>query len=129
MNFGKKEFEELPYSRSLKGLMMMIPGVFATSYDIGGSLFGDGFTPGGQAYGKRGDSQVVVDGLAWAAHFADYGSFDEVQVATAAKNAEQSAAGTSVTFVVKSGGNDFHGQLAAEWSDSGLPVRQRRPGS
>ena len=39
-------------------------------------------------------------------------------MATAAKSAEQSAAGTSLTFVVKSGGNDFHGQLAAEWSDS-----------
>ncbi len=118
VNFSTQEFEELPYSRSLRGVMMMMPGVFATSYDIGGSSFGTGSSPGGQAFGKSGDAQVVIDGMVWDQHYEDYGAFEEVQVATAAKSAEQSAAGTSLTFVVKSGGNDFHGQLAAEWSDS-----------
>ena len=117
VNFGDQEFEDIPYSRSLRGLMMMAPGVFATSYDIGGSSFGSGSSPGGQAFGKSGDAQVVVDGMIWDQHYEDAGSFEEVQVATAAKSAEQSNPGTSLTFVVKSGGNDFHGMLVGEWSD------------
>ena len=118
VNFGEQEFEELPYSRSLRGVMMMMPGVFATAYDVGGSSFGTGSSSGGQAFGKSGDAQVVIDGMVWDQHYEDFGSFDEVQVATAAKSAEQSNPGTSLTFVIKSGGNEFHGQIAAEWSDS-----------
>ena len=118
VNFSDNEFEELPYSRSLRGLIMMVPGVFATRLDVGGSSFGTGSGPSASAFGKTDGDQVVIDGLVWDQHYEDYGAFDEVQVATAAKSAEQSAAGASLTFVIKSGGNDFHGQLAAEWSDS-----------
>ena len=48
----------------------------------------------------------------------DFGSFDEVQVTTAAKSAEQSNPGTSLSFVIQGGGNDFHGEASADWSDS-----------
>jgi len=118
VNFSDKEFEDVPYSRSLRGLMMMIPGVFATAYDVGGSSFGTGSSSGGQAFGKSGDAQVVVDGMVWDQHYEDFGSFDEVQVTTAAKSAEQSNPGTSMSFVIKGGSNEFHGEASADWTDS-----------
>ena len=118
VNFSDKEFEDVPYSRSLRGIMMMIPGVFATRFDVGGSSFGTGSSSGGQAFGKSADAQVVIDGMVWDQHYEDFGSFDEVQVTTAAKSAEQSNPGTSLSFVIKGGGNDFHGEAAADWSDS-----------
>jgi hypothetical protein len=117
VNFGDQGFGQIPYSRSLRGIMMLAPGVFATSCDIGGSSFGTGSSPGGQAFGKSGDEQVDDDGMIWDQHYEDAGSFAEVQIARAAKSAEQSNPGTSLKFVVKSGGNDFHGLLAAKWSD------------
>ena len=101
VNFSDKEFEDVPYSRSLRGIMMMIPGVFATRFDVGGSSFGTGSSSGGQAFGKSGDAQVVIDGMVWDQHYEDFGSFDEVQVTTAAKSAEQSNPGTSLSFVIK----------------------------
>ena len=118
VNFSDKEFEDVPYSRSLRGIMMMIPGVFATAYDVGGSSFGSGSSSGGQAFGKAGDAQVVVDGMVWDQHYEDFGSFDEVQVTTAAKSAEQSNPGTSMSFVIKGGSNEFHGEASADWTDS-----------
>ena len=118
VNFSDKEFEDIPYSRSLRGIMMMIPGIYATRFDVGGSSFGTGSSSGGQAFGKSGDAQVVVDGMVWDQHYEDFGSFDEVQVTTAAKSAEQSNPGTSLSFVIKSGSNDFHGEASADWSDS-----------
>ncbi len=117
VNFSDKEFEDIPYSRSLRGIMMMIPGIYATRFDVGGSSFGTGSSSGGQAFGKSGDAQVVVDGMVWDQHYEDFGSFDEVQVTTAAKSAEQSNPGTSLSFVIKSGSNDFHGEASADWSD------------
>ena len=78
VNFSDKEFEDIPYSRSLRGIMMMIPGIYATRFDVGGSSFGTGSSSGGQAFGKSGDAQVVVDGMVWDQHYEDFGSFDEV---------------------------------------------------
>ena len=35
VNFSDKEFEDIPYSRSLRGIIMMIPGVFSQRVDVG----------------------------------------------------------------------------------------------
>ena len=118
VNFSDKEFEDVPYSRSLRGIIMMIPGVFAQRFDVGGSSFGTGSGPSGEAFGKGDDDQVVIDGMVWDQHYEDFGSFDEVQVTTAAKSAEQSNAGLSLSFVIKGGSNQFHGEASADWTDS-----------
>src|SRR5262245_37413367 len=40
VNISQKMMDEIPWSRSLTGMSMMIPGVFSTSFDIGNSNFG-----------------------------------------------------------------------------------------
>ena len=117
VNFSDKEFEDIPYSRSLRGIIMMIPGVFSQRFDVGGSSFSTGSGPSGEAFGKSDDDQVVIDGMVWDQHYEDFGSFDEVQVTTAAKSAEQTNAGLSLSFVIKGGSNEFHGEASADWSD------------
>ena len=37
VNWDQQKLDELPYSRSLTGLVSLIPGLYATSLDVGGS--------------------------------------------------------------------------------------------
>src|SRR5437016_1312492 len=52
------------------------------------------------------DGAVANDTL-----FADFGTYEEIQYSTAAKGAESPNTGVSVSFTIKSGGNDFHGSV------------------
>ena len=40
VTWDQQKLDELPYSRSLTGLVSLIPGLYATSLDVGGSSFG-----------------------------------------------------------------------------------------
>ena len=45
VTWDQQKLDELPYSRSLTGLVSLIPGLYATSLDVGGSSFGTGSGP------------------------------------------------------------------------------------
>ena len=120
MNWDRNKLENLPYSRSMTGLTTMIPGPFPDrTYDVGGSNYGTGPAPTVRTYGRSGNAVVAVDGLIWDQGQSDWNSFEEVNVITAAKGADQMNAGVTVNRVLKSGGNQFHGGL-----QSGLPARR-----
>jgi len=63
VNWDINKLDNLPYARSLAGFTTMIPGLFQTSYDVGGSSFGTGSNVSARTYGRSGNSAVVVDGL------------------------------------------------------------------
>ena len=50
-------------------------------------------------------------------HYADYGAYEEVQIVAAAKGAEAPNPGAYVQFVIKSGGNAFHGSFLTNYED------------
>jgi hypothetical protein len=89
VNWDQNKLDNLPYSRSLAGLTTMIPGLFQTSYDVGGSSFGTGSGVNARNYGRSGNASVVIDGLIWDQGYADWGAFEEVNVITASKGADQ----------------------------------------
>ena len=44
----------VPLARRLQGLVSLIPGLYSTGYDVGGSSFGTGSSPGARTFGRAG---------------------------------------------------------------------------
>src|ERR1041385_8290538 len=120
VNISQKMMDELPWSRSLTGMSMMIPGVYSTSFDIGNSNFGTSSTIAARSGGRSGGNVVTIDGLVWCQTYSDYGSFEEMNVSTNAKGADQMNSGITLGMVVKSGGNQFHGNFSAQYQNGSM---------
>jgi hypothetical protein len=120
VNISQKMMDELPWSRSLTGMSMMIPGVHSTSFDIGNSNFGTSSTIAASSGGRSGGNVVTIDGLVWCQTYSDYGSFEEMNVSTNAKGADQMNSGITLGMVVKAGGNQFHGNGSANYQNGSM---------
>lgn len=117
VNWSQQKLDDLPYARSIKSLTTMIPGLYQTSYDVGGSSFGSGAGVSARTYGRNGGTQISFDGILWSGTYADYGAFEEVNITTASKSADQVASGTNFVALLKSGGNEFHGNMSLDYED------------
>src|SRR5262245_25774135 len=127
VNISQKMMDELPWSRSLTGMSMMIPGVFSTSFDIGNSNFGTSSTIAARSGGRAGGNVVTIDGLMWCQSYANYGSFEEMNVSTNAKGADQMNSGITLAMVVKSGSNAFHGNFTAKYQNGSMQSNNISP--
>ena len=127
VNISQKMMDELPWSRSLTGMSMMIPGVFSTSFDIGNSNFGTSSTIAARSGGRSGGNVVTIDGLLWCQSYANYGSFEEMNVSTNAKGADQMNSGITLAMVVKSGSNAFHGNVSAKYQNGSMQSNNISP--
>lgn len=117
VNWDQQKLDEIPYSRSLTGLVALIPGLYATSYDVGGSSFGTGSGPAARTFGRAGGNVVSYDGMIWDQTYGDFGTYEEAQVTTAAKGADAMNPGVTMNLVVKSGSNTFRGALSGNIQD------------
>jgi len=120
VNWSQKMIDELPWARSLTGISMMIPGTYSTSYDIGNSSFGTGSTIAARSGGRTGGNVVTIDGLIWCQTYSDYGSFEEMNISTNAKGADQMNSGITIAMVAKSGGNSFHGNYTTKYQNGSM---------
>ena len=117
VNWNKQKLDDLPYGRSVRGLAGLIPGMYTVQYDVGANTMGGSAGFGARVYGRSGGEVNTYDGMQWSQTFGDYGSYEEVQISTAAKGAESQNSGANVSFVIKSGSNTFHGAYLAAWQD------------
>ena len=115
VNWDQQKLDELPYSRSLTGLVQLIPGLYATSYDVGGSSFGTGSGPAARTFGRTGGNVVSYDGMIWDQTYGDFGTYEEAQITTAAKGADAMNPGVTMNLVVKSGSNTLRGLGSANY--------------
>ncbi len=115
VNWDQQKLDELPYSRSLTGLVSLIPGLYATSLDVGGSSFGTGSGPAARTFGRAGGGVVSYDGMIWDQTYGDFGTYEEAQITTAAKGADSMNPGLTMNLVVKSGSNTFRGLASANY--------------
>jgi Carboxypeptidase regulatory-like domain len=115
VNWDQQKLDELPYSRSLTGLVSLIPGLYATSLDVGGSSFGTGSGPAARTFGRAGGGVVSYDGMIWDQTYGDFGTYEEAQITTAAKGADSMNPGLTMNLVVKSGSNTFKGLVSANY--------------
>jgi hypothetical protein len=120
VNWDQRKLDDLPYSRSLTSLISLVPGLYATSYDVGGSSFGTGSGPSARTFGRTGGNVVMYDGMVWDQTYGDYGSFEEAQITTASKGADAMNPGLSMNLVIKSGGNQFRGSGMAQYQNGDM---------
>jgi len=109
VNWDQQKLDDLPYSRSTQSLVLLVPGLYATVYDVGGSQFGNNSGAPARTFGRAGGNVVMYDGMMWDQTSGNYGSFEEAQITTAAKGADAMNPGVSVNLILKSGGNTFRG--------------------
>lgn len=109
VNWSEQQMNDLPYGRGIRGLARLVPGLSPTQFDVGGNTVGGSTTTGARSYGRTGGELIKFDGVVWDQFFGDYNTYDQIQVSAAAKGAEAQSPGVTLSFVVKSGSNQFHG--------------------
>jgi hypothetical protein len=119
--FDLRELADLPSARSMWALLAATPAVQVGRFDVGGntSVTGIPFT----VYGTASPNRPMVEGISVAGitptgFTLDYGSFSEVSIGTAAHSADWPMPGVLMQFLVKSGGNKYHGSLYADYGDN-----------
>ena len=127
VNWDQQKLDELPYARSLTGLVSLIPGLYATSLDVGGSSFGTGSGPAARTFGRAGGGVVSYDGMIWDQTYGDFGTYEEAQITTAAKGADAMNPGVTMNLVVKSGSNTFKGLGSANYQSGELQSNNITP--
>ncbi|MFA5910427.1 MAG: TonB-dependent receptor [Vicinamibacterales bacterium] len=127
VNWDQQKLDDLPSSRSLTGLVSMIPGLYATSFDVGGSNFGTGSGPAARTFGRAGGGVVSYDGMIWDQTYGDFGTYEEAQITTAAKGADAMNPGVTMNLVVKSGSNVFKGVGSANYQSGDFQGKNVTP--
>jgi hypothetical protein len=96
------------------------PAVKMSRIDVGGSTSGTQTTF--TAYGTTGQRPYYegINGTEFTTangNYPDMNAFEEVVVNTVGNNAEMGPPGVMMVFVVKSGGNSYHGSTGINYSD------------
>jgi hypothetical protein len=105
----QEQLDVLPTSRDgLKAFLGQVPGA-RSNLEVGMSGLSDGVV--WRIYGQQDEQWHMIEGVlgtTGGAHF-DFNSIDGTRVQSVGSNAEMPRRGMLVDSVVKSGGNDFHG--------------------
>ena len=112
----RETLQLIPTSRTgLQSVLMQAPGA-RTNLDTGSGISAN---PTFRAFGRSYEAWVTVEGfpttspksaLQSTAQYFDYESFEETSVQTTGHNAESPNSGLNMNIILKSGGNQFHGQ-------------------
>jgi hypothetical protein len=120
--FASEALNNLPTSRDMWSLMGVGAGLSLNRFDVGGSTTGTQTTY--TSYGFSGQQRVQMDGVNMTegtgatSAYTDYSAFEEVQMGTSSNDASMPSPGVQVNFVVKSGGNQFHGDFYQDYESS-----------
>ncbi|MBI4473755.1 MAG: TonB-dependent receptor [Acidobacteria bacterium] len=120
-SFNQTLLDSLPNARDIWAVLRQTPGIQMSRVDVGGSTMGT--QTGYRAYGRSGQNWVTLDGVATtegtsgAGFYFDYGSFSEISISAAGNSAEVAVPGVVTNTVIKTGGNDFKGEVYLDWED------------
>ena len=120
-SFDAKKLAALPNgSNDPWAMLAETPAVKMSRIDVGGSTSGTQTTF--TAYGTTGQRPYYegINGTEFTTangNYPDMNAFEEVVVNTVGTNAEMGPPGVMMVFVVKSGGNTYHGSTGINYSD------------
>lgn len=127
-SFGEERLASLPNARDFWTVLAAAPAVVLNRIDVGGSAAGT--QTGYSAYDTKTDQHrpmvegiVNTEGTGAAGWYYDYGSIDEVAVETKGHTAEMPWPGIWSNFIAKSGGNEYHGKIYADYQTKGIQSR------
>jgi len=126
VEMSKESLEILPTSRDgLKAFMNMMPGV-RTNLDVGASSLKEG--PQFRTHGQSAQSWQMVDGIMFSSANTggsdgaqiDFNATESTRLQTTGSGAEMQRRGILLDLVLKSGGNEFHGDATVYGSADAL---------
>jgi hypothetical protein len=125
----------LPGNKTMADLVQMTPGLTNTAGENPGTLGLRG-RPRFNSYGVNSDNSnttMMIDGFQIIANnpLPDVGATQEVDVKTFGHGAEVKENGAAMNMIVKSGGNDLHGEVSTAYSkqpSDNLDAELRRRG-
>jgi hypothetical protein len=124
-NFGEERLAALPNARDFWTVLAASPAIVVNRIDVAGSAAGTQTTY--SAYDTKGDQHrpmvegiVNTEGTGAAGWYYDYGSIEEVAVETKGHTAEMPWPGVWSNFIAKSGGNQYHGKIYADYQNKGV---------
>jgi hypothetical protein len=126
VDLSKEQLETLPTTRDgLKAFMSVMPGV-RPNLEVGAS--GMTSTVQFRSYGQAGQSWQMLDGVMFSApnsggangSHVDMNVLDSTRIQTVGSSAEMPRRGIMLDAVMKSGGNQFHGDFTAYGSGGAL---------
>ncbi len=126
IDLAKEQLETLPTTRDgLKAFMSVMPGV-RPNLEVGAS--GMTSTVQFRSYGQAGQSWQMLDGVMFSApnsggangSHVDMNVLDSTRIQTVGSSAEMPRRGIMLDAVMKSGGNQFHGELVGYGSTGAL---------
>jgi hypothetical protein len=127
-SFGQERLAALPNARDFWTVLAASPAIVVNRIDVGGSAAGTQTTY--SAYDTKGDQHrpmvegiVNTEGTGAAGFYYDYGAVDEVAVETKGHTAEMPWPGVWSNFISKSGGNQYHGKIYADYQTKGVQAR------
>lgn len=133
-NYDAETMSNLPTARDIPALMAETSGVAMARIDVGGSgaMNENVFTVYGMNTNSGGGNSMSTEGIqaySLANHYNDFGSFEEVQIATAGHTAEMPVPGIMSNVIAKSGGNTYRGTFYIdyerdEWASRNIDERQ-----
>ena len=112
-NFNPMAIAVIPNGHDIFSVLALTPGVQMTVPDVGGSEVRQ--RPSFRSYGSTSQWNVIDGAIVTSLLYQDPDSYAEMRFASASKGAESPVAGSYNTFVIKSGGNQFHGLVFADW--------------
>jgi hypothetical protein len=132
-NFSKEVLASMPAARDMWAVLSVSPAIqMVGRIDVGGSTAGT--QTAYRAYGVTGQTKPLIEGIIGlegngsVGFYYDYGSFDEVNIQTAAQGAEMATPGVMQVFISKSGGNTFHGDFYTDYENRNLQARNLTDG-
>jgi outer membrane receptor protein involved in Fe transport len=124
-SFGAERLASLPNARDFWTVLAAAPAIVVNRIDVGGSAAGT--QTGYSAYDTKTDQHrpmvegiVNTEGTGAAGWYYDYGSIEEVAVETKGHTAEMPWPGVWSNFIAKSGGNEYHGKLYADYQNKSI---------
>ncbi len=119
--FNMQQLQEIPNGRDMWSIIGLTPGMRDATLDVGGSQVGNQVSY--TAFGYGAQNRVMIDGIndsegtSGAGFYFDYGSFEEFTVGTQGNDASMPVPGNQVNAVVKTGGNEFHGDAYIDYEN------------
>jgi hypothetical protein len=127
-NFDAAQLASIPSARDFWAILAAAPAIQMQRIDVGGSAAGT--QTAYSTYDTKADQHrpmvegiVNTEGTNAAGFYYDYGSFDEVSVATGTNTAEMPWPGVMSQFISKSGGNTYHGKIYADYENEKVQSR------
>ena len=118
--FNETQLQDIPSATDMWAVLGQTPGIRMMGYDVGGSHKSQ--QTGYESFGIRSQVRIITDGInstegtGGTGGYFDFNSISEYQISAQGAGVEMSTPGAQVIASIKSGGNEFSGLEAIDYT-------------